>query len=284
MPAKLEGRYMGKRLLILTIIIVLAALPVLAQKDDPGKGLVPEDTSYAFLTNCVNSLKGISREAFSWQREDWLKVGALAYVATGLFCFDEVIYDFVQDNKTKQSTQIARLVEPLGDGKYVLPALGGLYLVGYGLERVDLKEAAILVSESYIIAGLLNHGLKLVFHRHRPSSGSGPHRWEGPSFSPYSHSFPSGHTAVAFAFASSLSEYFKEESKALPYIAYGAATLTALSRIHDRAHWPSDVFVGSLVGTFVGRNLVKASREKDRKFNLQADLTEGIALKVGYTF
>lgn len=31
--------------------------------------------------------------------------------------------------------------------------------------------------------------------------------------------------------------------------AYGAATLVAWSRVHDEAHWPSDVVAGALTGT-----------------------------------
>jgi len=35
------------------------------------------------------------------------------------------------------------------------------------------------------------------------------------------------------------------------------ATLVGLSRIHDQKHWPSDVFGGAVLGTFIGITLSK---------------------------
>jgi len=50
-------------------------------------------------------------------------------------------------------------------------------------------------------------------------------------------------------------------------LAYGLATLTALSRVNDNAHWASDVFVGSAIGYFTAKAIVRRHR-KNRGNNL----------------
>jgi membrane-associated phospholipid phosphatase len=62
---------------------------------------------------------------------------------------------------------------------------------------------------------------------------------------PTSSSFPSGHSASAFAFAAGVGHE-------LPIVAvplHVAAGLVAYSRVHGGVHYPGDVVVGSLLGT-----------------------------------
>jgi len=51
----------------------------------------------------------------------------------------------------------------------------------------------------------------------------------------------------------------------IPSLVYGIATLTAQSRVHDIAHWASNVFIGSAVGYFCsqGNRLVYIAARKD---------------------
>jgi undecaprenyl-diphosphatase len=61
---------------------------------------------------------------------------------------------------------------------------------------------------------------------------------------PRSRSFPSGHTAAAFAFATGA-------GRVLPWAAPPLALLAALvgySRVHTGVHYPVDVLVGTLCG------------------------------------
>jgi membrane-associated phospholipid phosphatase len=61
---------------------------------------------------------------------------------------------------------------------------------------------------------------------------------------PVSHSFPSGHSASAFAFAAGVAA--TQPATAVPLRAL--ATLVAYSRVHTGVHYPGDVMVGALVG------------------------------------
>jgi undecaprenyl-diphosphatase len=62
---------------------------------------------------------------------------------------------------------------------------------------------------------------------------------------PRSTSFPSGHAASAFAFASGAGHGLPVAAVPLQ----AAAALVAYSRVHTGVHYPVDVVVGALVGS-----------------------------------
>ncbi len=66
---------------------------------------------------------------------------------------------------------------------------------------------------------------------------------------PTSLSFPSGHSAVAFAFSTGV-------GSGLPVVAvplHAAAGMVAYSRVHTGVHYPGDVVVGSILGTVLAQ-------------------------------
>jgi membrane-associated phospholipid phosphatase len=74
--------------------------------------------------------------------------------------------------------------------------------------------------------------LKSLIHEQRPD-GSG------------NDSFPSGHTAIAFAAARFIDKRYAPEAS--PYL-YAAAGLTALARVKADKHYTKDVLVGAALG------------------------------------
>src|SRR5947207_4824650 len=65
---------------------------------------------------------------------------------------------------------------------------------------------------------------------------------------PASRSFPSGHAASAFAFATAVGQ--AAPGVRLPL--YVAAATVAYSRVHTGVHYPSDVAIGAVVGSLCG--------------------------------
>jgi len=65
------------------------------------------------------------------------------------------------------------------------------------------------------------------------------------------HSFPSGHTAHAFVMATVLYHEYIDSNKFLAYSGYAFATTTAVFRMLNNRHFPSDVLVGAGVGIAV---------------------------------
>jgi len=65
---------------------------------------------------------------------------------------------------------------------------------------------------------------------------------------PTSSSFPSGHTASAFSFATAMTS----DTPWLALPLFGVASLVGYSRVHAGVHYPSDVIAGCVLGLSVG--------------------------------
>lgn len=133
---------------------------------------------------------------------------------------------------------------------------GGLYLYGRFGGDQHARESGVLASEAAIDALVISEGLKLITQRQRPNEGNGQgHFWVGGS------SFPSQHSAVAWALATVLANEYP--SPFVKFLSYGAASAISVSRITSLNHFPSDVFVGSTIGYFVGRQVYRTRHDRD---------------------
>ncbi len=79
-----------------------------------------------------------------------------------------------------------------------------------------------------------------------------------PNGGPYS--FPSGHTATAFAAAPVFAYH---GGRFVGVLAHGAAVGTALGRLEDNMHHASDVLVGAAIGLIAGRLAVRARAARE---------------------
>jgi membrane-associated phospholipid phosphatase len=92
-----------------------------------------------------------------------------------------------------------------------------------------------------VTATIVNAALKPLGSRRRPARGAPRARHVR---MPSSRSFPSGHAAAAFAFATGVAG--TQPKIAVPLRALAA--LVAYSRVHTGVHYPGDVVIGSLLG------------------------------------
>ena len=111
----------------------------------------------------------------------------------------------------------------------------------YGFElagmtaKTDIFNRSVILLKSEIIMGATVTILKRAAHVLRPDSSA-------------YNSFPSGHTAEAFAAAALLSEEFGHRYKWVPYFSYGVASAVGVLRMANNKHYISDVLVGAGVG------------------------------------
>lgn len=61
-------------------------------------------------------------------------------------------------------------------------------------------------------------------------------------------SFPSGHTALAFAAATYFDVRYGDEYKQFVPVMYGLAALTGVARVKARKHYAKDVLAGAVIG------------------------------------
>jgi membrane-associated phospholipid phosphatase len=132
-------------------------------------------------------------------------------------------------NYQRMSSDTARVGDFWGTGiPEAAVALGQLLLD---------SENGWVTTEGLLTSTAVTYGLKYSTRRQRLDSDTRT-------------SFPSGHTQVSFALASSLTvEYGWWVG--IPFI--GMGVFTGLSRLADNAHWLSDVVAGATLGALFGR-------------------------------
>jgi len=189
------------------------------------------------------------------------KLFTLAAVAgTGILCFafDQNIKEFSDVNNKGLFDDIWESITNSGNGVFLGGLIASYYIVGEIFKLDDMRKTALLGIESFVISGVMVGILKYTIGRARPYTGE-----SATSFHPFSstssnYSFPSGHATSAFSVATVIAEHSKEFL--VDVVAYGMATLVAMSRIHKNKHWVSDVFIGSAIGYFVGKKISDLNR------------------------
>ena len=213
-------------------------------------------------------VSGESDSSCSSNSWTYIGIGSAVAVTAILFHYDQQIYDGLYSWKTnnKVVNDISPIVTNLGDGAFSIGLFSGF--AGYGL--IFKNEKAFRVGkigiESFLLTGVTVQIVKYLCGRERPSvaTRSGGF-WHGP-FAYFDKSkrsgkgissfdaFPSGHTMTAFSAATVISNFYTELW--VWYTCYSLATIVAISRVMERAHWLSDCFIGAIIGHY-GTKLVE---------------------------
>jgi membrane-associated phospholipid phosphatase len=139
----------------------------------------------------------------------------------------------------------------LGSGVALAAASMGVYGVGKLTHNSRAAKTGILAGEAVIDASIVTGVLKVAFNRERPDKPMG-----NGSFWGGGRSFPSGHAAATWSFATVIALRYRDKPL-VGISAYGVATAVSFARIGGLNHHPSDVFVGATIGTLIGRFVLR---------------------------
>ncbi|MGH2853260.1 MAG: phosphatase PAP2 family protein [Solirubrobacteraceae bacterium] len=135
---------------------------------------------------------------------------------------------------------LVRIARAASYSRLWLLIAAALVVFGGRLERRAARRGLVAIA---IAATFANGPAKLLAGRRRPSSSVAPL-----IRMPRSTSFPSGHSAAAFAFATGVCT----ECPQLAPVLFPLAGAVAYSRVHTGVHYPSDVVAGIAIGVGSG--------------------------------
>jgi hypothetical protein len=135
--------------------------------------------------------------------------------------------------------------EFLGELYTLLGFAVGTYAYGRAKDQPKVSHVGMDLIEALAVSEGLTQAIKYSTRRERPDGSS-------------KNSFPSGHAADTFAFATALERHLGWKG-AVP--AYIFASYVAMSRLPANRHWFSDVVFGASVGIISGRTVTRHGRE-----------------------
>ena len=173
--------------------------------------------------------------------------GALAVGGiSALMLLDGPVQHVSQDFRGTTGNGIASTVRHMGQPEVYGTLTAGLLAAGLVSGDSRITRAGGRLGATMALTAAMTAGGKLLFGRLRPDAvGTAG---DNDDFLPFSgnEAMPSGHTAMAFALATSLSDDINR-----PWATVGLYTMAgvvAWSRINDNRHWFSDVAAGALLG------------------------------------
>jgi undecaprenyl-diphosphatase len=169
---------------------------------------------------------------------------------------DAGLFSLINGSPSRPLDEAMLLASALGKAGFVWLTVAVIAAV-FPARRMAAWRVVLAVGLAYL---LVDGMIKPVIDRDRPYEVRADARLIDQR--PTSGSFPSGHTAAAFAGALAASRVFPAAQLAW----WTLAAAVGVSRIYVGAHWPSDVVAGAVLGfgaawfALGGRRLVAAAR------------------------
>ncbi len=227
----------------------------------------------SLLRRTIKDVEDLATAPVHWKQSQWTRFGEGVALAGAAMALDKPIFDAVQRNHTTAADRYLKDVTRLGGG-YGQDVAIVLLLGGVVARNERLRDTGFDALESSVwAAGIVTPIIKEAAGRARPIQELGTY-----NFRPFrgSHSFPSGHATNAFALATAIAAH--SDGYVIPTIAYALATGVAIARVNERAHFPSDVVAGALIGRAVAKSIT--SRHRALKHVMIVPARNGVAVGV----
>lgn len=237
------------------ICLTLIAAPAYAQSPAPAPATAAPTTSLErqFLKNLLKDQQAIWTSPFHIRPAD---VRWLAPIAVGTATF------IATDRRTGDWIAGSPELKPVSEGishAGTVYSVGGaaltFYVIGRATHNDRARETGLLGAEALINSLIVVGVVKGVTQRSRPDEGEDRGRfWTGGT------SFPSGHSIQIWSVATVVAHEYRDR-RWVPVVAYGTASLVALSRFPAQKHYLSDILVGSSLGYLIGRYVYHAHHQ-----------------------
>jgi membrane-associated phospholipid phosphatase len=160
---------------------------------------------------------------------------------------DRAVYAAVAATPTPSWDEPMRRLSNAANNSLIWLAIaGGCAAAGGQAGRRAAVRGTLAIAAT---SALVNLGVKSAWSRPRPDRAGAGVPGQRNVHMPTSTSFPSGHAASGFAFATAI-------GRDNPWLGTGLrflAAAVAYSRVHTGVHYPGDIVVGALIGASVGQ-------------------------------
>jgi membrane-associated phospholipid phosphatase len=170
--------------------------------------------------------------------------GAVALGGLSAFMLlDQPLQALVQGERSASKDELAGTLRHFGQIEVYGTVTAGLVAAGLVSGNAKLTRSGGRLAATLAFTGAAGMAGKLLMGRPRPE-----HSGDADGYVPFSGqvAMPSGHTAMAFAFATALSDDIHR-----PWATVGLYTLATgvgWSRLNDNRHWLTDVAAGAALG------------------------------------
>lgn len=263
-------------------------------KARPPAAVAPSNPAYgvrALPGEILRDQKFIWLRPFRLERQDASWLALIAGATAGMIATDRRVGQSLTRSPPGSGYAFSNRAGQLGGAFTDVGVAGAFYLVGHWRQDENTQLTGLqgfqALAESLVVVEVL----KVVTQRPRPAQPGGRVRIHGADgqFFTGGYSFPSGHAAGAWALAAVIAERHRH-SPWVPATAYSLAGLVSAARVTDRRHFPSDVFVGSVLGYLIGRHVAHqhSSESSSRLSHLRlqpfAPPGRGSALELSWQF
>jgi hypothetical protein len=201
-------------------------------------------------------LKGMGKDFLLDQKKIWTSPSKLRFsdtewlvpfagISAGLFVTDRDVSGSI--SHTPKDISHYNNLSNAGLGALVGGA-AGMWLLSFPSHNSHWRETGLLAGEAAFNALVPVEIFKYGLGRERPLQGNG-----AGDFFQGGTSFPSEHTAAAWAVAGVIGHEYPGPSPRI--LAYGLASLVSYSRVKGVQHFPSDVFIGGIVGSMIAQEV-----------------------------
>ena len=236
-------RALARRVALLTLVLLVTSLvPAEGQERDASTPAAGEAKASAEAPRTTSHFLGnFGRNTIGVFSRDNLKPLVLGAALTGAStAFDDNVAAYF--GPTRRAKWLGDAVHVEGQPYVIVPVATALYMAGRLFPKHKrFQDTTYDIAQATIVEAVYSTAIKYSTHRLRP---------DGSNYL----SFPSGHTANAFSWATVAAHYYGPKV-AVP--AYLVAGLVGLGRLEKNAHYLSDVMAGATLGIIVGRTVVR---------------------------
>ena len=225
------------------------------------------DDARCFLCTGLNMAKA----PLHFRNNNFKEIGTVVGGTALLFLVDKDAKRFALSHQNATNDKVFNFDSFYGNG-YTATLTAGIYGFGLFFNHPAVRHVGLQSMEAFYYSGMITGGLKLLFGRRRPYGGDSQLFFKPFQSAGLYQSLPSGHTTVSFAVSTVLAKSM--DNACWKTFWYGAAGMTAASRVYHNVHWFSDVVLGGIVGYRVAGFIVNA--DKGRRGGKCAFVRKGV--------